>query len=66
MKHCGEVLAVWGKEITGNFGGRIKKCKAELKRFRNKKGTYSRDRYKEVKKDMFIVLEQGKFSGDKN
>lgn len=35
-----------------------KKCKPELKRLRTKVDSYSRDRYKEVKKDMFIILEQ--------
>lgn len=44
MKHCGEVLDNWGKEITGDFGGRIKKCKVELKRLRNKVGSYLRER----------------------
>ncbi|XP_074337027.1 uncharacterized protein LOC141674204 [Apium graveolens] len=27
VKACNETLAVWGKEVTGNFSKRIKKCK---------------------------------------
>ncbi|XP_074347517.1 uncharacterized protein LOC141686377 [Apium graveolens] len=34
IKICSQNLAVWGKEITGNFSGRIKACKAEMKQFR--------------------------------
>lgn len=40
VRHCGEVLNTWGKEITSDFGSRIKKCKVELKRLRNKTDSF--------------------------
>lgn len=36
VKCCSDKLAIWGKEITGNFSDRIKECKVVLKRLRNK------------------------------
>lgn len=34
IKVCSQKLGVWGKEITGNFSGRIKNCKAVMKQYR--------------------------------
>ncbi|XP_074359807.1 uncharacterized protein LOC141699903 [Apium graveolens] len=34
IRTCSHSLAIWGQEITGNFGNRIKSCKAEMKQFR--------------------------------
>ncbi|XP_074352813.1 uncharacterized protein LOC141691964 [Apium graveolens] len=50
IKQCGERLDLWGKDVTGSFSTRIKKCKVELKQLRNKRDTQSLQRYNEVKK----------------
>ncbi|KAF4371281.1 hypothetical protein F8388_023441 [Cannabis sativa] len=34
LRICGENLAVWGRDYTGNFKQRISKCKAEIKRWK--------------------------------
>lgn len=43
VKCCGEQLFDWGRDLTGNFGSRIKACKAELKKLRNKRDQQSQD-----------------------
>lgn len=78
LKICSEKLGVWGKEITGNFGGNIKACKEELKRLRNKRDPQALVEYENVKKRLHLLLDQREIfwgqrskqlwlkSGDKN
>lgn len=58
IQQCGERLEIWGKDVTGNFGQRIKSCKMELKQLRNKRDTQSVLMYNEVKKQLFLILDQ--------
>lgn len=58
VKYCSERLSYWGNELTSNFSSRIKSCKAELKVLRKKRDNISVDQYKEVKKKLFLILEQ--------
>lgn len=37
IKNCAEQLSLWRKEITDNFGQRIKICKNILKQLKHKK-----------------------------
>lgn len=55
---CSEMLAVWGKEITRNFSGRIKECKGELKKFRSSKDEDSKAKYKAAKHQLNHILNQ--------
>lgn len=50
IKSCSEKLAVWGKEITGNFSGRIKACKEELARYKAGRDDLSVEGYENAKK----------------
>lgn len=45
IKVCSVSLAQRGKEITGNFGGRIKECKDELKKYRGGRDVASVKKY---------------------
>uniref|UniRef100_A0A803NGP6 DUF4283 domain-containing protein n=1 Tax=Cannabis sativa TaxID=3483 RepID=A0A803NGP6_CANSA len=58
INSCAIALAPWGKEITGNFNKRIKKCRAELKLLKNKRDELSVSKYSEVKKKLFTILDQ--------
>lgn len=49
---CGQNLEVWGREVTWNFGKRIKEYKLELKKLRNKTDEKSLERFKEVKQNL--------------
>ncbi|XP_060965512.1 uncharacterized protein LOC133034440 [Cannabis sativa] len=55
---CAEKLSTWGKNVTGNFKLRIKKCRNELNQLKNKRDTLSVQRYSEKKKELFLVLDQ--------
>lgn len=58
IKFCGEKLYEWGKEVTSNFGGRIKSCKNEVKMLREKIDSQSQEQYKEEKSKLRNILEQ--------
>ncbi|XP_060959139.1 uncharacterized protein LOC133030419 [Cannabis sativa] len=51
-------LSIWGKEVTRNFKVRISRCKKEIQRLANKRDTASIQRHKEVKEELFHVLDQ--------
>ncbi|XP_074337161.1 uncharacterized protein LOC141674332 [Apium graveolens] len=34
LKCCSKKLAIWGREVTGNFSGRIKSCKVAMQQYR--------------------------------
>lgn len=55
---CSERLAVWGREVTGNFSGRIRKCKENLKRFRGGRDVQSIAQYKEAKQRLSHIYNQ--------
>ncbi|XP_074336953.1 uncharacterized protein LOC141674128 [Apium graveolens] len=55
---CSHSLASWDSEVKGNFSGRIKKCKAELKNLRNKTDAESLEKFKEAKQKLFLILDQ--------
>ncbi|XP_074336431.1 uncharacterized protein LOC141673577 [Apium graveolens] len=58
IKMCSDNLAVWGKEITGNFSGRIKECKAELRRYKKGCDAVSKERYKIAKEKLDSIFNQ--------
>lgn len=58
IKKCSDKLMQWGKEVTGNFGARIKACKMQLKRLRNKRDIHSQNEYNEEKKKLSLILNQ--------
>lgn len=58
VKACSERLAIWGKEITGNFSGRIKACKNEMKFYRSGRDENSQEKYKEARKQMAQIMNQ--------
>lgn len=58
IKICGQSLASWGKEITGNFSGRIKQCKVVMKQYRGGRDDSSKGKYREARKEMMKVLDQ--------
>lgn len=55
---CGEQLMAWGKDITGNFGNRIKNCKKEMRHLRNKRDNSSQERYNAARKELILILNQ--------
>ncbi|KAL8090281.1 hypothetical protein AgCh_039666 [Apium graveolens] len=57
--HCCQKLEVWGKEVTGNFSGRVKECKVELKKLRRKIDQASLERFKENFDGDWINWEEG-------
>lgn len=58
VRICGDNLSLWGKEVTGCFGKRIKECKFKLKQLRNKRDEVSVVEYEELKKQLFLILDQ--------
>ncbi|XP_074326876.1 uncharacterized protein LOC141664821 [Apium graveolens] len=58
LRKCGEVLKEWGKEVTSNFGDKIKKYKDDLKRYRGGSDAESLQRYDEAKYMLHKVLDQ--------
>lgn len=49
---------VWGKELTGNFGRRIKTYKLELKHPRHRRDLQSQKEYNEVQKKLSLIYNQ--------
>lgn len=58
IKSCSEKLAVWGKEITGNFSGWIKACKVELTRYMEGKDDLSVERYENARRQLEVIYNQ--------
>uniref|UniRef100_A0A803PMN5 RNase H type-1 domain-containing protein n=1 Tax=Cannabis sativa TaxID=3483 RepID=A0A803PMN5_CANSA len=58
LELCASTLDQWGKEITGNFKGRIKLCKDQLRLLKGNRDSASLQLYDEAKKELFEVLEQ--------
>ncbi|XP_060968583.1 uncharacterized protein LOC133036110 [Cannabis sativa] len=58
LARCADKLSIWGKEVTGNFKVRTSRCKKEIQRLANKRDTASIQRHKEVKEELFHVLDQ--------
>lgn len=58
IQQCGERLESWGKNLTRDFSKRIKNCKIELQQLRNRRDEQSVLRYKEVKHQLFLILDQ--------
>lgn len=58
IKTCSNSLAIWGKEITGSFGKRIKSCKAEMKQVRGGRDEDSKLRYRKAKNEFIKILNQ--------
>lgn len=57
---CSHTLEAWGREITSNFGGRIKECKAVLKQLRSRTDAESLEKFKATKQKLFLILDQKK------
>uniref|UniRef100_A0A803PJ09 Reverse transcriptase domain-containing protein n=1 Tax=Cannabis sativa TaxID=3483 RepID=A0A803PJ09_CANSA len=55
---CADKLSVWGKDVTGNFKLRIRKLKSDLKSLKSKRDAHSIQRYSEIKKELFKVIDQ--------
>lgn len=58
IKCCSTALAEWGKEITGNFKGRIAECNRVLKRLKGRRDEGSVMRTKEAESKLLEVLTQ--------
>lgn len=58
VKFYGKRLEQWGKEVTGKFGVRINQCKTKLKQLRQLRDSNSVRLYKEVNKELFLILDQ--------
>lgn len=58
IQRCGERLSVWGKEVTSNFGAKIKACKLLLKRFRSERDAQSLEQFEEARNQLHKLLEQ--------
>uniref|UniRef100_A0A803NT91 Reverse transcriptase n=1 Tax=Cannabis sativa TaxID=3483 RepID=A0A803NT91_CANSA len=58
LARCADKLSIWGKEVTENFKVRISRCKKETQRLADKRDTASIQRHKEVKEELFHVLDQ--------
>lgn len=52
LSSCADILSVWGKEITGNFKGRINQSKRVLKTLKGRRDSYSLNLYQEEKKKL--------------
>lgn len=48
IKKCSENLEVWGREITSNFSGTIKKCKADLKKYRGRRDLQATEKFEKL------------------
>ncbi|KAL8119408.1 hypothetical protein AgCh_016796 [Apium graveolens] len=58
VRRCADSLEVWGREITGCFGKRIKECKIKLKDLRQKRDPQSITEYESTKKKLHLILDQ--------
>lgn len=55
---CATKLASWGKEITENFTKRIRWCKGEMKKLKQRRDAGSVQQFGELKNRLFTILEQ--------
>lgn len=60
VEKCGEKLMSWGKELTSNFGRRIKECKTNLKFLRNKRDIRSQEEFNAERRKLNLILSQRK------
>ncbi|XP_074356478.1 uncharacterized protein LOC141696197 [Apium graveolens] len=58
IKTCSGSLTTWGREITGNFGGRIKQCKADMKLYRGGRDENSTEKYRMARTELTKILHQ--------
>lgn len=58
IQRCGERLSAWGKEVTSNFGTKIKACKIRLKRLRSGRDAQSLDQFEVARNQLHRLLEQ--------
>lgn len=58
IKCCSTALAEWGRDITGNFKGRIADCNKILKRLKGWRDDASVLRYKSTQAKLFEILAQ--------
>lgn len=58
IKACAGKLEVWGKEITGHFGRRIRKCKDVLQGLKGKRDARSVEMYEENQRLLFNIYAQ--------
>lgn len=58
IKCCSTALAEWGRDITGNFKGRIADCNKILRRLKSRRDTGSVATYKETQSKLFEILAQ--------
>lgn len=50
LNKCAKSLQVWGREITGCFSNRIKKCKDKMKKLKGKQDAQSLAEFDNAKK----------------
>lgn len=55
VKKCAESLEVWGREITGCFGRRIKECKIKLKELCQKRYPQSISEFESTKEKLHLI-----------
>lgn len=58
LTRCSRSLAEWGRSITTGFGAKIKYCREELKLLKSRQDNTSVSRFKEVKNQLFHILDQ--------
>ncbi|XP_062103947.1 uncharacterized protein LOC133815077 [Humulus lupulus] len=58
LHFCAEKLNTWGRELTGNFRRRLRLCKQELEYLKRQRDSASIQRYDEVKRKLFDILDQ--------
>ncbi|XP_074346913.1 uncharacterized protein LOC141685724 [Apium graveolens] len=58
IKSYSQSLSLWGKEITGNFSGRIRECKAILKQYRGGRDDNSKEKFKAAKTELTKIFSQ--------
>uniref|UniRef100_A0A803PEK6 Reverse transcriptase domain-containing protein n=1 Tax=Cannabis sativa TaxID=3483 RepID=A0A803PEK6_CANSA len=58
IQACADKLTEWGKDITGSFKVRIKKCKQELTSLRGKRDALSVQRFGELKNQLSRIMDQ--------
>lgn len=58
LVRCQGVLDEWGRNITGNFQGRINSCKLMLKKLKNRRDASSVSRYLEGKRKLSEIYHQ--------
>ncbi|XP_074323286.1 uncharacterized protein LOC141660221 [Apium graveolens] len=58
IQACSDKLGARGKDITGDFFGRIKRCKSDMRRYHGGRDTDSKKRFAEAKKSLIFILNQ--------